>query len=94
MIRQHVVFSDLMIKGVPHLAAVLDAGRQPPRALGRQGLPAASRAGEEIPLLGRIMALADALAAMTHDRPYRRDSRSTRPWPRSAPARARSSTPT
>ena len=71
MIRQHVVFSELMIKGVPHLEAVLEAvGNHHERWDGR-GYPNA-RVGEEIPLVGRIMALADALAAMTHDRPYRK----------------------
>jgi HD-GYP domain-containing protein (c-di-GMP phosphodiesterase class II) len=28
--------------------------------------------GREIPLVGRIVAVADAFDAMTHDRPYRR----------------------
>jgi len=71
MIRQHVVFSELMIKGVPHLEDVLAAvGNHHERWDGR-GYPNAWE-GEEIPLLGRIMALADALSAMTHDRPYRK----------------------
>jgi HD-GYP domain-containing protein (c-di-GMP phosphodiesterase class II) len=56
---------------VPHLDDVLAAvGNHHERWDGR-GYPNA-REGEEIPLLGRIMALADALSAMTHDRPYRK----------------------
>ena len=50
-------------------------------------------AGEDIPLVARIVCCCDALNAMTTDRPYRR--RSPQPRPRSpscAPARAPSST--
>jgi len=71
MIRQHVVFSELMIKGVPHLDDVLAAVANHHERWDGRGYPHNS-AGDEIPLLGRIMALADALAAMTHDRPYRK----------------------
>jgi diguanylate cyclase (GGDEF)-like protein len=68
-LRQHVIFSELMIKDVPNLHLVISAvsahherwdGRGYPRGL----------AGEEIPNLGRILAIADAMAAMTQDRPY------------------------
>ena len=40
------------------------------RTLGRQGL-SSGLAGEEIPLLSRILAIVDAYDAMTHERPYR-----------------------
>jgi diguanylate cyclase (GGDEF)-like protein len=71
MIRQHVVFSELMIKGVPHLDDVLaGVGHHHERWDGR-GYPY-GKSGIQIPLLGRILALADALAAMTYDRPYRK----------------------
>jgi diguanylate cyclase (GGDEF)-like protein len=71
MIRQHVVFSELMIKGVPNLELVLQAVGHHHERWDGLGYPY-NKAGEEIPLLGRILALADALAAMTHDRPYRK----------------------
>jgi HD-GYP domain-containing protein (c-di-GMP phosphodiesterase class II) len=71
MIRQHVVFSELMIKGVPNLELVLQAVSNHHERWDGLGYPY-SRRGDEIPLLGRILALADALAAMTHDRPYRK----------------------
>ena len=45
--------------------------RASPRALGRQGYPH-EKQGQEIPLLGRILTMADAMAAMTMDRPYRK----------------------
>ena len=48
----------------------------PPRALGRQGYPDTC-AAEEIPLISRIIAAADAYNAMTSDRPVpRRDAES------------------
>jgi|GEM_PF-5291306 len=71
MIRQHVVFSELMIKGVPHLDDVLAAVAHHHERWDGGGYPF-GKTGVEIPLLGRILALADALAAMTYDRPYRK----------------------
>ena len=41
--------------------ALAGGGRLPPRALGRQGLPARAQ-GEEIPIAGRIVAVADYLS--------------------------------
>ena len=41
-----------------------------PRALGRRRLPDGAR-GEQIPIAGRIVAIADAFDAMTHARPYK-----------------------
>jgi diguanylate cyclase (GGDEF)-like protein len=71
MIRQHVVFSTLMVKGVPHIDEVLAAIAHHHERWDGKGYPYGKR-GSDIPLLGRIMALADAFAAMTHDRPYRK----------------------
>ena len=71
MIRQHVVFSELMIKGVPHLDDVLAAVAHHHERWDGGGYPF-GKSGTQIPLLGRILALADALAAMTSDRPYRK----------------------
>jgi len=42
-----------------------------PRALDGQGYPDGLK-GEAIPRLARIVAVADAFDAMTHDRPYRK----------------------
>jgi HD-GYP domain-containing protein (c-di-GMP phosphodiesterase class II) len=71
LIRQHVVFSELMIKGVPHLDDVLTAVAHHHERWDGLGYPH-GKSGSEIPLLGRILAFADALAAMTYDRPYRK----------------------
>jgi diguanylate cyclase (GGDEF)-like protein len=69
--RQHVVFGELMIKGVPHLDDVLAGVAHHHERWDGGGYPY-GKSGPEIPLLGRILALADAFAAMTHDRPYRK----------------------
>jgi diguanylate cyclase (GGDEF)-like protein len=69
--RQHVVFGELMIKGVPHLDDVLAGVAHHHERWDGGGYPY-GKSGPEIPLLGRILALADAYAAMTHDRPYRK----------------------
>ena len=71
LIRQHVVFSELIIKGIPNLGFVLEAVANHHERWDGLGYPY-NRQGEEIPLLGRILTLADSLAAMTHDRPYRK----------------------
>ncbi|RIK45793.1 MAG: hypothetical protein DCC58_05315 [Chloroflexi bacterium] len=71
ILRQHVVFSELMVKGVPHLAHVTAAIAHHHERWDGTGYPHGV-AGNDIPLLGRIMALADAWSAMTHDRPYRK----------------------
>ena len=44
----------------------------PSRALGRQADTRHGLAGEEIPLAGRIAAVADVFDALTHERPYKR----------------------
>jgi HD-GYP domain-containing protein (c-di-GMP phosphodiesterase class II) len=69
--RQHVIFGELMIKGVPHLDDVLAGVAHHHERWDGGGYPY-GKSGSEIPLLGRILALADAYAAMTHDRPYRK----------------------
>lgn len=70
-IRQHVVFSELMIQGVPHEALVRTAVGHHHERWDGAGYPY-GRSGSEIPLLGRILAIADAMAAMSLDRPYRK----------------------
>ena len=51
---------------------ILGRCRQSPRVLGWQGDIRMSLAAEDIPLLGRILAVGDAFSAMTTDRPYRK----------------------
>jgi diguanylate cyclase (GGDEF)-like protein len=71
IMQQHVSLSELIIKEVPSLVDVLSAVASHHERYDGRGYPRGLR-GEAIPLLGRIMALADACAAMLLDRPYRR----------------------
>jgi putative nucleotidyltransferase with HDIG domain len=71
IMRQHVEFGELIIRGVPGLHDILDPVRHHHERWDGKGYPQ-SLAGEEVPLLGRIMIIADAYSAMTLDRPYRR----------------------
>jgi len=69
LLRQHVTFSELMVKDVPHLDLVVPAIAAHHERWSGGGYPRGV-AGERIPELGRILAIADAFAAMTQDRPY------------------------
>lgn len=70
IMKNHVTLSSLIIHGLPHLADIQDAVSNHHERWDGKGYPK-GLAGEQIPLLGRIMALADAFSAMTLDRPYR-----------------------
>ncbi|TAK33966.1 MAG: PAS domain S-box protein [Chloroflexota bacterium] len=71
IIRQHVTLGELMIKDVPNLPDVIAAVGSHHERVDGAGYPRGLKK-DEIPLLGRIMAVADAYSAMTTDRPYRR----------------------
>jgi diguanylate cyclase (GGDEF)-like protein len=69
--RQHVALGDAIVRDVPDLDRVRAGIRHHhERWDGRGYLD--GLAGEEIPLIGRIMAVADAFSAMTTTRPYRK----------------------
>jgi diguanylate cyclase (GGDEF)-like protein/putative nucleotidyltransferase with HDIG domain len=70
VMKGHVNFSVMLIHGLPRLPELLDAVANHHERWDGRGYPN-QRAGTEIPLAGRIMALADAFSAMTTDRPYR-----------------------
>lgn len=70
IMKSHVVLSAAIIHGLPRLGDVLDAVAHHHERWDGTGYPK-GLAGEQIPLLGRIMAIADAFSAMTMDRPYR-----------------------
>jgi diguanylate cyclase (GGDEF)-like protein len=70
-IKQHVILGKLIIKEIPHLEEVLDAVATHHERFDGVGYPEGLK-GEDIPLLGRILAVTDAYSAMTTDRPYRR----------------------
>jgi diguanylate cyclase (GGDEF)-like protein len=71
VVKQHATLSELIIKEVPNLPEVLKAVGAHHERYDGAGYPRGLR-GEEIPLLGRILAIADAYSAMTTHRPYRK----------------------
>lgn len=71
IMKQHVQLSEMMIKNVPYLNDVLDAVAHHHERFDGTGYPY-GKAAHDIPLLGRIMAIADAYSAMCLDRPYRK----------------------
>jgi diguanylate cyclase (GGDEF)-like protein/putative nucleotidyltransferase with HDIG domain len=71
VMRRHPQLGALIVAGVPGMEGILDIVRYHHERWDGQGYPD-GRSGEEIPLLGRILAVADAFSAMTTDRPYRK----------------------
>jgi HD-GYP domain-containing protein (c-di-GMP phosphodiesterase class II) len=69
-VQTHSQVSYDVLRPLEMLADVLPAIRSHHERLNGTGYPA-GLAGEEIPLGGRILAVADAYDAMTHDRPHR-----------------------
>jgi diguanylate cyclase (GGDEF)-like protein len=70
LVRRHVGMSGTVIKDIPRLAAVAEAVNSHYERHDGGGCPDET-AGSDIPLLGRILAVADAYSAMITDRPYR-----------------------
>ncbi len=71
VMRQHVLLTERIVGGVPQIADVLAAASNHHERYDGGGYPRGLK-GEQIPLLGRILAVADAFSAMTMDRPYRK----------------------
>jgi diguanylate cyclase (GGDEF)-like protein len=71
IMQQHPVFGALIVKDVPNLPEVLGGIRHHHERYDGKGYPDKLR-GENIPLLGRLLAVPDCFSAMTTDRPYRK----------------------
>jgi len=71
IMQQHPVFGALIVKDVPNLPEVLGGIRHHHERVDGKGYPDKLR-GEDIPLLGRLLAVPDCFSAMTTDRPYRK----------------------
>lgn len=71
IMQQHTVFGSLIVKDVPHLEMVLGAVRHHHERYDGSGYPDSLR-GEEIPFMGRFLAVPDSFVAMITDRPYRK----------------------
>jgi HD-GYP domain-containing protein (c-di-GMP phosphodiesterase class II) len=69
-VRRHPVIGERIINGAPALRLVAPLVRASHERWDGQGYPDRA-AGDEIPLGARIVAVADAFAAMTAGRPYR-----------------------
>ena len=70
IVQQHPVFGALIVKDVPNLNEVLGGVRHHHERFDGKGYPD-KMSGEDIPLLGRILAVPDCFSAMTTERPYR-----------------------
>ncbi|MBE0527959.1 MAG: diguanylate cyclase, partial [Thermoleophilia bacterium] len=70
IMKQHTLLGELIIQEVPNLKEIRAAVVSHHERWDGTGYPR-GLAGEAIPLLGRIMSVADAYSAMISDRPYR-----------------------
>jgi len=71
IMQQHPVFGALIVKDVPHLEHVLDGIKYHHEKWDGSGYPE-KRVGEDIPEMGRLLAMGDCYSALTTDRPYRK----------------------
>ena len=69
-IQQHPTMGAALVSTVPGLEGMLGAVHHHHERWDGKGYPAGLK-GEEIPIMARLMAVADAFSAMTTDRPYR-----------------------
>jgi diguanylate cyclase (GGDEF)-like protein/putative nucleotidyltransferase with HDIG domain len=71
IMQRHVKIGEVLIREVPQLKDVIQAVSCHHERYDGSGYPRGLK-GEGIPLLGRIIAIADAYSAMCLDRPYRK----------------------
>jgi diguanylate cyclase (GGDEF)-like protein/putative nucleotidyltransferase with HDIG domain len=71
VMKQHVLLGGALVRDLADSAMIVDGVRYHHEWWDGTGYPE-GLAGEEIPLLARIIAVADAFSAMTTSRPYRR----------------------
>ncbi|GIV19984.1 MAG: hypothetical protein KatS3mg023_1735 [Armatimonadota bacterium] len=69
--KQHAVLGAVMLSALPGMEQIAHIVRHHHERWDGRGYPDGV-AGEQIPLLARILAVADAFSAMTTDRPYRK----------------------
>lgn len=71
IMQRHVVIGEVLIREVPEMKEVIQAVACHHERYDGTGYPRGLR-GEQIPLIGRLIAIADAYSAMCLDRPYRK----------------------
>jgi HD-GYP domain-containing protein (c-di-GMP phosphodiesterase class II) len=69
--RAHPTLGALFVSAVPAMAETVPGVKHHHERWDGRGYPD-GLTGEEIPVMGRLMAVADAFSAMTTDRPYRK----------------------
>jgi diguanylate cyclase (GGDEF)-like protein/putative nucleotidyltransferase with HDIG domain len=70
IVKRHPVLGALIVSGISDMAPIVDIVRSHHERWDGKGYPD-QLCGENIPLLGRLVAVADAFSAMTTTRPYR-----------------------
>ncbi|MBW3624016.1 MAG: diguanylate cyclase [Armatimonadetes bacterium] len=71
IMRTHPTLGALFVSAVPGMAETVPGVRHHHERWDGKGYPD-NLVGDEIPIMGRLMAVADAFSAMTTDRPYRK----------------------
>jgi diguanylate cyclase (GGDEF)-like protein len=71
VVKQHVALGEMIVRGVPDLDLVRAGIRHHHERWDGRGYLTAL-AGEDIPLVARVLAVGDAFSAMTTTRPYRK----------------------
>lgn len=71
IMQQHPVYGAVIVKNVPHLEQVIDGIKYHHEKWDGSGYPE-KLVGEEIPEMGRLLAMGDCYSALTTDRPYRK----------------------
>jgi diguanylate cyclase (GGDEF)-like protein/putative nucleotidyltransferase with HDIG domain len=71
LMKNHPQLGALIVAGVPGMESIIDVVRSHHERWDGRGYPD-KLAGDDIPLLGRLLAVADAFSAMTTSRPYRK----------------------
>ncbi|TMD29159.1 MAG: diguanylate cyclase, partial [Chloroflexi bacterium] len=71
IVKQHVALGDMIVRDLPDIDVVRAGIRNHHERWDGAGY-LAGLAGEDIPLIGRILAVGDAFSAMTTTRPYRK----------------------
>jgi diguanylate cyclase (GGDEF)-like protein/PAS domain S-box-containing protein len=71
VIKQHPLLAEMIIKEVPNVTDVISVVGAHHERIDGEGYPR-GLAGNDIPLLARILAIADTYSALTTNRPYRK----------------------
>lgn len=71
VMKRHPRLGELIVSAIPGMDSIVDAVRSHHERWDGQGYPD-QLGGEDIPFLGRLLAVPDAFSAMTTDRPYRK----------------------